>query len=79
MLYQVWIKKYGTFTIITEYAVFAGGILKMAHKTTFTMEIQPETSFSVKNIIKAILKTMDSQFCIPLWPPTASLDITNST
>ena len=25
MLYEVWIKKYGTFTMITEYAVFAGG------------------------------------------------------
>ena len=25
MFYEVWIKKYGTFTIITEYTVFAGG------------------------------------------------------
>ena len=32
-------------------------ILKMAQKTTFAMEIQPETSFMFKNIIiKAIFK-----------------------
>ena len=32
-------------------------ILKMAQKTTFAKEIQPETSFMFRSIIKAIKKS----------------------